>query len=221
MVVRASNSEIMDMFKKIDSINLNKDLSEKEIAKQVKACKETIVKKLSFLVYSHTRYYKRFPNYEDLVQEGFVGLITAINKFKWEMFPNFFAYSDQWIRHKVKKGASRFDVVYNPDKSRVIYAEPDESEIDSSGSPEEMLFNKERSDCIKEVLCDFSERERQIVQKIFGLEGKLPETLREIGPQFNLTHERVRQIKNRVIDRLRKNNDPRLQEIKSKISERI
>jgi len=208
--VQVSNTEIMDMFKHIDVVKHNSNLTEEEIEKQVKEHHDLIMQKMSFLVLGHTRQYINFPNYEDLVQEGLMGLLKAVKKFEWRRYPNFFAFSAQWIRHGVKKAASRFDIVYNPNRNRVIYAEPDENETDSD-TPEEMFFNQERKDCIDKILDEFPERDKKIVQKIFGLGGRKPETLREIGPQFNLTYERVRQIKNNVMTKLRKNS--RLQEI--------
>ena len=211
MGVRVSNNEIMDIFKKIDDVKVNSGLTEEEINKHTKINHDLIMKKMAFLVYGQSRQYTKFPNYEDIVQEGFIGLLRAIQKFEWNRYPNFFAFSDQWIRNGVKTAASRFDIVYNPNRNRVIYSEPDEKEIDTDNAPDKILFNKERRDYITEILNEFSERDKKIVQKIFGLEGQEAETLRKIGTQFNLTHERIRQIKNSVIDKLRK--DLRLQEI--------
>lgn len=200
-----SNSEIMDMFKEIDEFRLESDLTPEKLEEAVRRKQDLIVEKLSFLVYSNARPYRNFPNYDDLVQEGFVGLIKAVRKFEWHRFPNFFVYSNQWIRHSVKRSASRFDVVYNPNKNRVVYSEPDETEvIPADEGPEEVFFSQEKVDSIDKILGDFPDRDREIVQRIFGLGGFKPQTLREIGPQFNLTYERVRQIKNNVINKLRK-----------------
>jgi RNA polymerase sigma factor (sigma-70 family) len=202
-----SNADIMKMFQDIGEFRANSALSEAAVEVSVLKLQDNIINKLSFLVYNQTRQYKKFPNYDDLVQEGFIGLIKSVRKFKWEMFPNFFVYSNQWIRHYVKRAASKFDVVYNPDRTRVIYSEPDDDEIDKGDTPEEAYFNNERSIRINEILDGFPEREREIVRKIFGLNGQGKQTLREIGPQFNMTYERVRQIKNNVLNKLRKNQE--------------
>lgn len=199
-----SNAHILEMFKEIEAAKDDDSLTEVEKQSIKKRIHDAIVEKLAFLVYSQTKQYRSFSNYEDLVQEGFIGLVNAVQKFNPVLYDNFFGYADQWIRHSVKRAASRFDVVYNPNKTRVIYSEPDESEEDPGEGPETILFIKERQACIERVLQDFSEREREIVNRIFGLSGQRAQTLREIGPQFNLTHERVRQIKNNVIDKLRK-----------------
>jgi len=202
-----SNADIMEMFKKIDEFKESSTLPQDKIDSTVTKKQDEIINRLSFLVYNQARQYRNFPNYDDLVQEGFIGLIKAVRSFKWERFPNFFVFSDQWIRHYVKRAASRFDVVYNPDKTRVVYAEPDEDEADPNENPDEILWNTERKESIMEVLNGLPERDRIIVCKIFGLGGHEQQTLREIGPLFGISHERIRQIKENVLVKLKKNQE--------------
>lgn len=201
-----TNEETMNLFREIDSLKTDGELSGDKLEKRVEQIQNKIVTELSFLVYSVAKPYRSFPNYEDLVQEGFIGLTKAVRRFDHTRFPNFFVYSEQWIRHSVKRAASRFDIVYNPDKKRTVYAEPAELGIEElvEETPEEQFFVSERDATIEKVLCDLPERDREIVKRIFGLGGYQPQTLREIGPLFNLTHERIRQIKNKAISKLRK-----------------
>lgn len=204
-----TNTETIELFKQIDEMKEANILPQEVLAKEINAIHSKIVEGLSFLVYSNTKMYRKFPNYEDLVQEGFIGLLRAVRKFDHTLFPNFFVYSERWIRHSVKRAASRFDIVYNPNKNRVVYAEPSELGIEEEieDTPEQVFFDKERGNRIEEVLCEFPDRDREIVKRIFGLGDyrHQPQTLREIGPMFDLTHERIRQIKNKVIAKLRKN----------------
>jgi len=202
-----TNAETLKLFEAIDELKADSTLPEEIRNREIAAIQNKIVEELSFLVYSNTKLYKKFPNYEDLVQEGFIGLLSAVRKFDRSLFPNFFVYAERWIRGCVKRAASRFDVVYNPNKHRVVYAEPAEigKEEEVEETPEETFFAKETSSKIEEVLDEFPDRDREIVKRIFGLGGHDPQTLREIGPLFDLTHERIRQIKNKVISKLRKN----------------
>lgn len=202
-----SNANILQMFQEINAVKSDETLSDSQKNRKVKKIQDDIIVKLSFLVHGQTRIYRSFPNYEDLVQEGFLGLLKAVRKFDCNAYANFFAYAEQWIRHSVKRAASRFDVVYNPNKTRVVYSEPDENEIDFDADPEEIWFDKEKKNGIEKILNEFPERDREIVNRIFGLGGHDPQTLREIGPQFNLTYERVRQIKNNVMDKLKQHQD--------------
>lgn len=202
-----TNNEVVALFKEADELKLS-DLPEKEKDAQISKIHNKIIEGLSFIVYSNVRQYRKFPNYEDLVQEGFVGLVKAVKKFNHTLFPNFFVYSERWIRHSVKRAASRFDVVYNPKRHRVVYAEPAEigEEQEAEETPEDTFFTKETSQKIEEVLEDFPLRDRDIIKRIFGLGDYDSQTLREIGPVYDLTHERVRQIKNKVISKLCKSD---------------
>lgn len=204
-----SNNDIVNLFEKRDSISENLDIPEVKRNSEVEQINNHIIEKLSFLVYSGTKAYRKFSNYEDLIQEGFLGLIKATKRFDYNLFPNFFVFAEKSIGYSVKRAASRFDIVYNPNKVRVMYAdseENDEIEVEYNvETPEEIFFVKEAEDKISKALNNFSDRDKDIVKRIFGLDNYDGQTLREIGPIYNLTHERVRQIKNQVITKLRKN----------------
>jgi len=204
-----TNANILKKFEYLNELKSNSDLDINYINSEVEKTHSEIMKYASFLVYSHAKQYKSFPNYDDLVQEGFIGLLRAIRKFDVEAYSNFFSYAEQWVKHCIKRSASRFDIVYNPEKSRTIYAENTDvlEETEEEDTPESVFFAKETSETIENALNEFSERDREIVKRIFGLSGHKQHTLREVGPVFDLTYERVRQIKNRVVSKLRKNKD--------------
>jgi DNA-directed RNA polymerase sigma subunit (sigma70/sigma32) len=117
-------------------------------------------------------------------------------------------YSERWISNSIRKSASHFDVVYSPNRNRVVYS----GAVASSGaedvfeSPEEDFFARERVLVVRKIIDELPARESGIVKKIFGFDAS-PQALREVGPTYNLTHERVRQIKNSVISRLRENEN--------------
>lgn len=70
-------------------------------------------------------------------------------------------------------------------------------------SAEDQLMQKTVENEITQMLQGLSEREAEIIACYFGLNGKTPMTLEEIGQEYNLTRERVRQIKERCIQRLK------------------
>jgi len=67
----------------------------------------------------------------------------------------------------------------------------------------DVLENESLSEEIKRSLSTLTEREREIVVLFFGLGANSPLSLEEIGEKFNLTRERVRQIKDKALQRLR------------------
>ena len=69
--------------------------------------------------------------------------------------------------------------------------------------PDDETFERALSESIDEVLQTLKEREARILRLYFGLEGKEPMTLEEIGGMMGITRERVRQIKEKALARLR------------------
>ncbi|MFT7589717.1 MAG: RNA polymerase primary sigma factor [Limisphaerales bacterium] len=74
----------------------------------------------------------------------------------------------------------------------------------NQSEPDQDLMDVSLKQQIKEALSVISEREAMIISCYYGLDGEPPFTLEEIGSKFNLTRERVRQIKERAIRRLRR-----------------
>ena len=70
-------------------------------------------------------------------------------------------------------------------------------------NPESSLLNESLRREIERSLATLSEREADVIRLYFGLTGQHPMTLEEIGEEFELTRERVRQIKEKAIRRLR------------------
>jgi RNA polymerase primary sigma factor len=76
-------------------------------------------------------------------------------------------------------------------------------EDDVNLSPDEVVMRKSRTDEINRAISTLSEREARIISLYFGLHGEGPYTLEQIGKEMNLTRERIRQLKERAIKRLR------------------
>lgn len=70
-------------------------------------------------------------------------------------------------------------------------------------TPEDQTFDNARSEAILESLASLKERESRILTLYFGIDGTDPLTLEEIGAQLGITRERVRQIKEKALSRLR------------------
>lgn len=77
---------------------------------------------------------------------------------------------------------------------------------DNLEAPDEQTYVNALSDDMQKALDTLTDRERAILGLYFGLEGEEPLTLEEIGKRMNLTRERIRQIKEKAILRLRHNS---------------
>ena len=89
-----------------------------------------------------------------------------------------------------------------------VYAEKDSSLlgdfVEDVGyqPPEALMIEQSLKDDINEVLSSLSEKEAEIVQFRFGLNGRSPLSLKEIGDRYGLTKERIRQIEKKALKRL-------------------
>lgn len=92
------------------------------------------------------------------------------------------------------------DAPINPDEDGNMY---DVILTDDIPEPDRELLNESLRKEIERALSTLTYREANIVRLYFGLNGKHPHTLEEIGEAFNLTRERVRQIKEKAIKRLK------------------
>ncbi len=70
--------------------------------------------------------------------------------------------------------------------------------------PFEMLRDKDLRDEVGDLLDILDTRERRIINARFGLDGKKPKTLEEVGVKFGVTRERIRQLQNIALSKLRK-----------------
>lgn len=77
---------------------------------------------------------------------------------------------------------------------------------DDMPSPDEELMTESLKAEIKSALDVLNEREKEVLKLYFGIDTEQPLTLEEIGEKFNLTRERVRQIKEKAIRKLRHNS---------------
>ena len=85
------------------------------------------------------------------------------------------------------------------DKNSLIDIIKDENQLE----PDTPLMNDSLKDEIRNSLGTLKDRERMVIKMYFGIERDYALTLNEIGEEFNLTRERVRQIKEKAIRRLR------------------
>jgi len=85
------------------------------------------------------------------------------------------------------------------DDHSLLHVLPDKTQK----APDEEVVEDSVREQVKDVLTSLDDRETEVLRLYFGLGGEEPLTLEEIGVRFNLTRERVRQIKEKALRRLR------------------
>lgn len=252
--------------KEIGRVPLLSPEEEIELAIRIKDGDEYAKKRLSeanlrLVVSIAKRYVGRGMQFLDLIQEGNLGLIKAVEKFDYTKGFKFSTYATWWIRqaitraiadqartiripvhmvetiNKVKKVSSQLlhkngheptaeeisDELDMPvDKVREIMrvaqepvsletpiGEEEDSHLgdfipdDEAPAPADAASHTLLKEQLSDVLSTLTAREEKVLRLRFGLEDGRPRTLEEVGKEFDVTRERIRQIEAKALRKLR------------------
>jgi RNA polymerase primary sigma factor len=213
------------------------DITESE---KKKIQKELLEGNLRFVITVAKQYQNQGLDFPDLIAEGNLGLMKAIQNFDWSKNLRFISYAVWWVKQSILQSLndnartirlpvnvvqdlqrakreveqtggqldSRFtglpsmidlDMSINEDGDTLV----DIIKNDNADKPDECFDNKDMLKTkLMSLLNVLDEREKSIIQDYFGISGS-PRTLEDIGEDFNLTKERVRQIKEKALRKLR------------------
>ena len=110
---------------------------------------------------------------------------------------------------KIKQDISSLDASVGRDGDEDESVLGDFIEDEETISPEESATNQLLKEKIQDVLSSLSDREQKIVRMRFGLDTGKSHTLEEVGQEFAVTRERIRQIEAKALTKLRKHKDAR------------
>lgn len=261
-----SDDPVKQYLKEIGNYPLLTLEEEVELAKRIEAHDEEAKKALAesnlrLVVSIAKRYVGRGLSFLDLIQEGNLGLIKAVDKFDYSKGYKFSTYATWWIRQAITRSIAdqsrtiRIPVhmsevinkTYRTSRNLLqeLGREPSEQEIaDAMGFPVEKVreilkvsadpisldtpigeeddshlgdFIKDESimgpeeaasyavlqDQIAKLLDTLTEREQKVLILRFGLGDGRSRTLEEVGKEFNVTRERIRQIEAKALRKLR------------------
>lgn len=108
---------------------------------------------------------------------------------------------------KIKQDISSLDASVRDDEEDSVLG--DFIEDEDTVSPEESATSQLLKEHVKDMLGALTEREQKILKLRFGLEDGKSHTLEEVGQEFNVTRERIRQIEAKALAKLRKHKDAR------------
>ncbi|HUD08128.1 MAG TPA: RNA polymerase sigma factor RpoD [Candidatus Saccharimonadales bacterium] len=108
---------------------------------------------------------------------------------------------------KIKQDISSLDANIRDDEEESVLA--DFIEDEETIRPEESANNQLLKEQVKGILSALTEREQKILKLRFGLEDGKQHTLEEVGQEFSVTRERIRQIEAKALAKLRKHKDAR------------
>jgi len=258
--------------KEIGKVPLLSADEEMELAKKMEEGDEDAKKKLCesnlrLVVSIAKRYVGRGMLFLDLIQEGNLGLMKAVDKFDWRKGFKFSTYATWWIRQAITRSIAdqartiripvhmvetinkqirvtrqllqelgrdpspeeiAAEMEISVDKVREIskiaqepvsletpIGEEEDSHLgdfipdDDVPSPADAAAFSMLREQLDEVLATLTEREQEVLRLRFGLDDGRQRTLEEVGQQFNVTRERIRQIEAKALRKLRHPNRSR------------
>jgi len=260
------NDNVRMYLKEIGKISLLSMEEEQELSKRVAAGDEKAKNilaesNLRLVVSIAKRYVGRGLLFLDLIQEGNIGLMKAVEKFDYDKGYKFSTYATWWIRQaitraladqartirvpvhmvetinkmarierqmtlelnreptdqelskkmglSVEKIAEIRKISQDPVSLETPIGEEDDSHLgdfladERTMSPEEFANYEILKDELREVLSTLTVREKEVLELRFGLFDGSSHTLEEVGKQFKVTRERIRQIEAKALRKLR------------------
>lgn len=254
----ALESEVELTVAEIKEINRAMSIGE---AKARRAKKEMVEANLRLVISIAKKYTNRGLQFLDLIQEGNIGLMKAVDKFEYRRGYKFSTYATWWIRQAITRSiADQARTIRIPvhmietinklnrisrqmlqemgreptpeelgermdmpeDKIRKVLKiakEPismetpigddedshlgDFIEDSTMQSPIEMATSESLKESTREVLAGLTAREAKVLRMRFGIDMNIDHTLEEVGKQFDVTRERIRQIEAKALRKLR------------------
>jgi RNA polymerase primary sigma factor len=242
----------------IKDINRRMSIGE---AKARRAKKEMVEANLRLVISIAKKYTNRGLQFLDLIQEGNIGLMKAVDKFEYRRGYKFSTYATWWIRQAITRSiadqartiripvhmietinkmnrisrqilqetgaepdpatlAQKMDmpedkirkilkIAKEPISMETPIGDDDDSHLGdfiedtTTLAPSDAALHGSMRNVVKEVLDSLTPREAKVLRMRFGIEMSTDQTLEEVGKQFDVTRERIRQIEAKALRKLR------------------
>lgn len=214
------------------------DEQERELSERIKqgdqrALGRLVQANLRFVVKMASLYRGQGLQLDDLISEGNLGLMTAAAKFDASRGTRFVVFAAPYVRRQMERAIEEQNGIYKvpKDADKLARHQGKAMSVDAplggrtnlsllsvlvnqdSPQADERVYSEAIERAVELALMSLSEREMQVINRFFGLDRE-HETMAEIAEDLNLKRERVRQIRNRAIRRLKKNYNKELTELR-------
>ena len=200
------NKETYILLRKL--MDLKEEAKSGKLSAKVKYEKHFVFlyEKFSYIPQIHTRRYMQFSNYEDLLQEGKMGLIIALEKFDMNRSNNFYRLANMYVKTRVKRAANKFDVINVPmniakDTPPIRVEMNSEIERDEN-DPLQSIEDTERSEKIKETILALPVDHRKVVCLFYGIKvikgdfsmSSSKKNISFISEKLNMSRAKVKKV---------------------------
>lgn len=205
--------DVAQYFTEIKSIKPLSKKEEMELGEKIKlgnneALNKLVEHNLRFVVSIAKKYRNSGIPFEDIISEGNMGLIHAAKKYDGSKNTRFISYAVWWIKYYITE-AIKNNPINELDAEDYIFDKKDHFEKQTDFINEEfeneLVLLQDRNASIDELLNCLQERERKILVMFYGLNGGKEMNLDEIGQVMNVSNERIRQLKDIALIKLKTN----------------
>jgi RNA polymerase sigma factor (sigma-70 family) len=168
--------------------------------KDKNALANKLLSRLGFLVHSRVRAHKGSPFYDDLLQEGRLGIMRALEDFRSERGRNFFMFATWHIQTRVRRFLIR-------EARRRETPVGDAMLCESAPMVRDELEVRQDQKAIMQALSFLPDNDRRVLVMRFGFDGEEPRTFQQIGNALGISKQRAQQIEAGALQRLRKDRE--------------
>lgn len=185
----------------------------------LKAKNELLESNLRFVFDTARHYTGRGVPISELISEGNMALLRAIDKFDESKDVKFISYAVWWVRQHMqeiirkRKLMNLVEIVPTESNDSVMDSKIFDDDVDEANNNQYDISNEDDEETISrmeqqremivKLMDQLNDREKDIIKSFYGIDEDKGITLTEIGKKYNLTTERVRQIKLNAIRKLR------------------
>jgi len=264
---RATTDSVKLYFREISKIKLLTAAEEVELAKRIEkgdleAKQKLVAANLRLVIKMAKRYSNLGLSFQDLIEEGNLGLIRASEKFSWRRGFKFSTYATWWIRQSITRTISnhsrtvrvpvhiaedinrlervfrdlthkygrepnllelskasklKYEKIYRLQRlsqKNISLEVPVSDNADSKSigdfiedkteaNPEQNIFGQLVGEKIKKLLSNLTDKEQKVILMRFGFDEDKPRTLEQTGSLLGVTRERIRQIEEKALQKIR------------------
>jgi RNA polymerase sigma factor (sigma-70 family) len=195
---------------------LNKMIELRNIKDKTKSKKDKIIydnylrivfDKFSYIIDVHTNKYKKYANYQDLRQEGALGLFIALNRFDPNRSKNVFKLMNWYISTRIRRSAHKHDVIrftlkQSKDNQHLNRVETMPVIIDEAKNPHENLESNIIAKDVRNAIFKLSDIEKNIVNMYFGIDKTKKNTISNICNQTKMSRIKVLEVLQSACEKL-------------------
>ena len=182
------------MLKHIELREAATKTNDPEIIKQHKRHEQECISKFSYIVSMHTGRYKQFANYEDLEQEGYVALCSAMRTFDPKTNASFFFWAHRYIGTRISRCANLHTAIRFPLKIAREQVPKREYElpllIEQVFCPDKQVECDELVQAVRNSLHTLRGRKKKMIALLFGFHGDKPYSINKLCDEFGISRSK-------------------------------